>query len=305
MLYLYSKRNNSIYSTEDYVLLSSNVIEAIKLQYKEDINNNFGDIEVDPVTYIPKFEYYMIEIVVDEFNNPRLALETERGVAVRKKDYFEAKEENLKGKIVKFFDNKFYTFENDPIKDYDPETNTFNINISKYRDILVNTIKNCEQEVREHGYYYTFWADDETLFLQPFRVVPDNDYQAIKQVAELPLAQRAIKLFTSSNGKRQTSVGSYKWLKGPVVQNEVLEYISGMITGYSGYIKDAIYGMAKQVETIDDLDKLRYIEHNYIDMILNGISTKLDMLEEVRHAKAKIMATLQANNIKPMNDVLL
>lgn len=303
MIYLYSKKNKEIYNTDDYVVLSTNAIDTLKMQYKDDIYNNYGEIVVDDTTMTPIFKFYEINITVDEFNTPRLALDSDvNKVSVTKKEYYEAKKASLKGKIVKFFDNKFFLFDYDPVKDYDPTVNAWTFNINKYKELVLNKIKDSEQEIREHGYYYTFWPDLDYVFVQPFRVVPDNDYQAIKQVMELPKPQRALKLFMVKDGKRLTAVGTYKWIRGLAVTDDFLKYIYQMITAYSNYVKTGIYQLVKYVETVSDLNTLKHIEKNYVDMIVTNIGNELDKLEEVRYGRVAISNAFKEHNILPLND---
>ena len=305
MLYLYSKQNGQLLSTENFVVIAPNVIELLKKQFANEIRNNYGEIAINPKTYTPYFKYYEVDIIVDSENNPHLASEGEEGITVKKKDYYKAKDEMLKGKVMKFYNGEFHLFTADPIKDYVPSDNTWVLNVNKYRDVLLDKIRNSEQEIREHGYYYTFWDESPEMYVQPFRVVPDNDYQAINQVKELPRSHRALKLFTVKDGKRQTAVGTFKWIKGAAVNDEFLRYISSMITSYSNYVKDGIYQMVQYTATVNDINVLKNINDNYVSLILNNIHKKLYEIEDVKVATAKIKTLFKQYGIKPITDNVL
>lgn len=309
-LYLYDTEKKQLYESNSMIVLNPEIITVLKNTHANDLLQDYGRIIVDETTLAPKFEFYRVNITVDKENNPSLANSAtpmDQVHSVIKKDYVEAIKNRNKGKLIKFFNNEFYIFDNDYIKDYDPETNTFKINIKKLKIQVKNKILNSEQELRNHGFYYNYWPDENIFYLQPFRVTPDNDLQVLKTMKEdLPTEYKALKLFKADKyGRRMTTVGSYRWLKGKQVLDELLQYQILLITSYSGYIKDTIYQMSNFIEAVNDIETLMKFDVAYIDIIIKEMSKKLEAIPELITMKTQLISKLKVLGIKPIDDILL
>lgn len=284
-IYAYNKKYNSITILEDTVILDTEEMENLEAVHREDIRNTFGKIIVDNETMTPKYEPTKALIVVDKITNNFSRVQV-KGEDDESKYYAEVLFKDLVNhtnidtfnKISKFYKGKFYLFDNDRRKVYNPENNTWSYDLVEYRNYLIDIVSKSEGELRQHGFYHSLLPDGKT-YLQPFRnVEKDNDHATIIGLTYLPKSIRKIKLFVEdeNTGKRLTAPKTFYWVPAGKLPDVFLTAIIMLITGYSESIKAGISLMLQKIQSTSAIEELEEIEKKYKQMILLGMRKAIE-----------------------------
>ena len=120
MIYLYNKLTKQISKYENSILLDTDNVSNLESVHKDDLRNNYGKIVFDEVKNKAIYEPNYISIVVDKHTNDftRVNVKGEDNddhyfVDVLFKDYVNHTSIDVYNKVAKFYDNKFFLFDND------------------------------------------------------------------------------------------------------------------------------------------------------------------------------------------------
>ena len=302
MVYLYSNKTKEITKYENSISVSSDEMINLESVHKDDIRNNYGKIVYNETTHKPEYKPNYVSIVVDKSTNnfTRVAVKVEDDennyyTDVLFKDYVDNTSIDVYNKVSKFYEGKFYLFDNDRKMKYNATNNTWNIDIEEYKKTIIEKISNSEEEIRHHGFYHNLLGEDKT-FLQPFRNVnKDNDQTTLLALRySSPQQVRKLKLFVedSVTGKRATSPKTFYWIMNGQVSDIVLDSISTLVLAYSESIKAGMAYMIQKVKSINKLEDLKDIEKKYIQMILISMKQAIESnpanLALLQHNKEEI-----------------
>lgn len=306
MIYLLDKSTGKVLKTEKYEVIPNTIMEAFFNTYGEDIQRGYGTYEISG--NIPIYKPVKVLVRVDQKDNiyryTNLLTDFKNEFEMDLKKLIEIERAKLDGKIVKYIRGEFREFTPKVYEEYDDVIQDYTLNLDKYKEYIKDIVSKCEHEVRDHGFYYTFW--DNELYLQPFRVSGDNDYAAVQGIMGLENPNhRILKLFVAKNGKRVTKVGAYKILRGTAVIDPLLTYLRDSIVGYSGLIKDAISLLVKYVDTQNTKEQLDYILNNYVEILISNITARLDKEPGVKQLKANLTKVIKDAKIKPESSMIL
>lgn len=310
MLRLYDKKLKQIISSDDFILVDNIEYERINVEKGTDIFKGYGYISYDEDADRPIYKDNMVCIVVDTTDNTYSLINEKlndtplrlyREVTYR--DYLENDSQKRIGKIVRYRDDTFHVFEEQNDKTYDPVTNTMKFDLQKYKKYVYKKIQLSNDEVRDHGFYYELWGAE---YLQPFRETPTNDSNTLRYLRdETPETLRALKIFFEDpvTKQRVKDRNRIKWIKGEVeAPREFFDYMIKLMNGYHSYLPDGIEAVLKVLDTKTSESEIRYIEKNYVEMILRGLKDKISSLPYMVQQINLINDYFNSRNIVPRTD---
>lgn len=308
---LYDKNTKTILESENLIIIDDNKYNEVAVNNAKEIFNGYGKIYIDENdNFTPKYKDVTVFISVEKATNDYTLTDT----LIEETSYFYGKEVSYRdyltndakkriGDIVKYKDNAFHVFKETYDKSYDVATNTLKFDFDKFKNNVVKKIERCNEEVRQHGYYWELLGQE---YLQPFREVPTNDMTTLKQLRDdTPEELRAIKIFHEdpSTKTRVTENNLIRWLKGKEEAPEFLfTYLIQLTNGYHSYLSEGILDMVTRVKAMTNESDIRHIEQNYIELILRGLKSKITELEYVKTKTQQLNAYYTSKNIRPLKD---
>ena len=307
---IYDKETETLLSSDKIVVVDNVEYNRIAIDKAKEIANGYGDIGINKGTLRPEYVEFKLFISVDKDTNDfqmvdTLLEETSTlyGREVTYKEYLEADSKKRVGKIVKYKDNTFHIFDEEYDKSYDKTTNTMKFDLTKFKKHVLDKVRNSNDEIRNHGFYYSI-ANEE--YLQPFREIPTNDMTTLKNIRdETPDALRALKIFKEdpSSKERITDPVRIKWLKGPEECPRLfIEYMIKLLNGYHSYLPEATLKVLANADTKVTEPELRYIEKNYVSIILRALQQQIEGLAYAQEKRREIDQYYTTKNIKPKTD---
>lgn len=307
---LYDKRTDSILESEDLVLIDNVEYDKIAIEKARELFNGYGVIIYDKDTENVKYKENTVVIQVSKTTNEytivnSMSPETNYWYTkeVRYKEYLDNDSKKRVGDIVRYKDDQFHVFKKENDKEYDPVTNTMKFSLEKYKKYVRNKIQNSNDVIRNHGFYYNMWGAE---YLQPFRETPTNDSNTLRDIRdETPAELRGLKIFTEDplTKQRITDSTKIKWIRGPVeAPKPFFDYMIKLMNGYHSYLPD---GIAKMIDNLDSRvseTDIRYIEANYVEMILRGLKTQIESLQYMKDQTKQISDYFTSKNVVPKTD---
>lgn len=310
MLRLYSKSNKTVLESNDLILVDNIKYEALQTKYAREIFHGYGNIKINAETLEPEYVPNKIYISVNTDTNDFVltesltnTTETSIGVEINYEEYVIRDNERRLGKIVKYKDGSFYTFEPAYDKVYDPISNSLVFNLDKFKKHLINIIENSNEETRDHGYYLELFGEE---WVQPFRESYTNDMNTLKYVRDdTPDDLRELKLFKEDplTKKRISDPETTKWLKGAKeCPKFFMEYMVLMTGAYHGYLPDARRLIILQIGQLSEEKRLRYIEKNYVEIMLRGLKDKIMQMQLAVESTTKLNQYFTAMKVRPLTN---
>lgn len=310
ILRIYDKESDTLLSSEKLILIDNTEYNIVAIDKSEEIANGYGEVAINKTTLKPEYREFKLFISVNKDTNDfkmvdSLLEETPSiyGKEITYKSFLDADSKKRVGKIVKYKDNKFHVFDDEYDKSYDKTTNTMKFDLLKFKKAVLEKVKNSNEEIRTHGFYYTIAGEE---YLQPFREVPTNDMTTLKNIRdETPDELRALKIFRedTSTKERVTDPTKLRWLKGPEECPRLfIEYMIKLLNGYHSYLPEAILKVVANTDTKMTESELRYIEKNYVSIVLRALQTQIESLPYARDKKQEIDQYYASKNIKPKTD---
>ena len=309
-IYLYHNSAKQLIAYNDVTVIDTVAISVLESVHKEDIDKGFGKIIIDEKDgYKPKYVESNVFIMIDKKTNDFSRVDFKGTddenfyyTEVSNKDFVYYYYQDRSLKVVKYFENAFHIFDNDATKDYNPVTNTMDLNLEKYKNKIIHLIANSEDDIKHHGFYHDIFGKE---YCQPFRNTPENDLLIIStMITNAPLEMRALKLFKEdpTTKKRLTATGTCDWLVQQQVTDEILKVIAQFITIYSSYVKVGMEQLILNVQNETALPKLQYIEANYIVIILRNLKKQIEEVATVAKVINDIKAFIKAKNLVPSDE---
>ena len=316
MIYLYNKLTKQISKYENSILLDTDNVSNLESVHKDDLRNNYGRIVFDEVKNKAVYEPNYISIVVDKHTNDftRVNVKGEDNddqyfVDVLFKDYVNHTSIDVYNKVAKFYDKKFFLFDNDKKMKYVAESNQWVIDIDKFKNSIIEKILNSEDELRHHGFYHNLFGNDKT-YLQPFRNVDrDNDQTTLLALRySIDKRVRKLKVFVENTetGKRNTNPKTFYWIMNGQVSDTILDSLSTLVVAYSESIKSGMNFIVNKVKNTNTLEDLQDIDHKYIQLILMSMKKAIESNPEnlaLLKAKTKIIEDEHITLVKDDNFV--
>ena len=310
-IYLYSKSKKILVGTDDYVIVDKDAILGLEIQHADDIKSSYGRVDINPDTLEPYYRPNEVIINISKLTNDFIKIdkvieENEYLYCryVTQKKFTEVDNMRRTGSMVKYFgddpntDNNFHIFENKIDYDYNPADNSLVFNLEKYKNIVLEKIKNSGDAIRSHGYYYKFWNDGPE-YVQPFRKSDKNDLHIMENLKNnIPAELRQLFFFKEDieTGKRLED----KWIwEGPIVSDVVLSVIIKLISGYDAGISAAIYNTVAMLQNETDLNKLRYFDIQHVKIILRELQKNIENMPIFKDTMKSFKEMLVNMNIEP------
>lgn len=310
-LYLYSKTKKLLVNTNDYIVIDKDEVMSLEIIHASDIKSSFGRVDVDQDTFKPYFKYNTVIISVSKESNDfakvdKIIEENEYIYCrvVSQKKFTEIDNARRTGSMVKYFgdnednDLNFHVFTNKLDHDYNPKDNSLVFNLDKYKKLVLDKVKNSNNNIRQHGYYYKFWEDGPE-FIQPFRKGDMNDLHIIENLRNnIPAELRQLFFFKEDEetGLRRED----KWIwSGPVVSNEILSVIIGLISAYDAGVSTAINGVLTLLQGETNLEKLQYFDLHHVKVILRQLQQEIENMPIFKDNIKQFREMLTAYNITP------
>lgn len=316
MIYLYNKLTKQISKYENSILLDTDNVSNLESVHKDDLRNNYGKIVFDEVKNKAIYEPNYISIVVDKHTNDftRVNVKGEDNddhyfVDVLFKDYVNHTSIDVYNKVAKFYDNKFFLFDNDKKMKYVAENNQWVIDIDKFKNSIIEKILNSEDELRHHGFYHNLFGNDKT-YLQPFRNVDRDNDQTTLLALRYSIDQRVrkLKVFVENTetGKRNTNPKTFYWIMNGQVSDTILDSLSTLVVAYSESIKSGMAFIVNKVKNTNILEDLQDIDNKYIQLILMSMKKAIESNPEnlaLLKSKIKIIEDEHITLVKDDNFV--
>ena len=316
MIYLYNKLTKQISKYENSILLDKDNVSNLESVHKDDLRNNYGKIVFDEVKNKAIYEPNYISIVVDKHTNDftRVNVKGEDNddhyfVDVLFKDYVNHTSIDVYNKVAKFYDNKFFLFDNDKKMKYVAENNQWVIDIDKFKNSIIEKILNSEDELRHHGFYHNLFGNDKT-YLQPFRNVDRDNDQTTLLALRYSIDQRVrkLKVFVENTetGKRNTNPKTFYWIMNGQVSDTILDSLSTLVVAYSESIKSGMAFIVNKVKNTNILEDLQDIDNKYIQLILMSMKKAIESNPEnlaLLKSKIKIIEDEHITLVKDDNFV--
>ena len=286
-LYLYDKRIKQIQvaNTEDLVYIPEEEFNSVYLKKKEDIDNNYGTIEVDEndkVIYRPFYTnmlvnkklYYFTEIpgeipnVDENFDVIKITVSEYR------------KYDNLRAQVtdgttqVMYYDNEFHIV-NIPVGkifDYEHKTVVRDVDGEISAIMYELTKDNLSYNVKYNGFPFEVAGKK---YLQPFRGYEDRSYY-IDLRNNIEPKNRQVKFYIDKDGKRDSSL--FDLVVGEQVSDVFLDGMIVKIVEYENSLRTAVdkyYKKIEQARDERDIDKLIELAKNYQTNVIKMIEEEI------------------------------
>ena len=309
-VYLYHNSAKQLTVYNGVTIIDTVAISVLESLHKDELDRGFGKIVIDENdNFRPKYVESKVYIMIDKKTNdfsrvdfPGTDDENFYYTEVSNKDFVYYYYQDRSLKVVKYFNNSFHIFDNDITKDYNPSNNSMELNLEKYKNKIVHDIAKSEDDIKHHGFYHDIFGKE---YCQPFRNTPENDLLIISNmVNNAPLEMRALKLFKEdpTTKARLTASGTCDWLVQQQVTDEILKVLTQFITIYSSYVKVGMEQLILNVQNETNLQKLQYIEANYIVIILRNLKKQIEEVATVNNVITKIKAYIKSKNIVPSDE---
>ena len=286
-LYLYDKRIKQIQvaNTDDLVYIPEEEFNSVYLKNKEDIDNNYGTIEVDEndkVIYRPFYTnmlvnkklYYFTEIpgeipnVDENFDVIKITVSEYR------------KYDNLRAQVtdgttqVMYYDNEFHIV-NIPVGkifDYEHKTVVRDVDGEINAIMYELTKDNLSYNVKYNGFPFEVAGKK---YLQPFRGYEDRSYY-IDLRNNIEPKNRQVKFYIDKDGKRDSSL--FDLVVGEQVSDVFLDGMIVKIVEYENSLRTAVdkyYKKIEQARDERDIDKLIELAKNYQTNVIKMIEEEI------------------------------
>lgn len=310
-LYLYSKTKKLLVNTNDYIVIDKDEVMSLEIIHASDIKSSFGRVDVDQDTFKPYFKYNTVIISVSKESNDfakvdRIIEENEYIYCrvVSQKKFTEIDNARRTGSMVKYFgdnednDLNFHVFTNKLDHDYNPKDNSLVFNLDKYKKLVLDKVKNSNDTIRQHGYYYKFWEDGPE-FIQPFRKGNMNDLHIIENLRNnIPAELRQLFFFKedAETGLRRED----KWVwSGPIVRTEILSVIIRLISAYDAGLSAAINDTLTILNNETKLEKLQYFDLHHVKIILRELQKQIENMPIFKDTMVQFRTMLKEYKITP------
>lgn len=283
-LYLYDKRIKQIQiaNTDDLVYIPEDDFNKVYLNHKEDIDKNYGTIQLDEndkAIYTPfytnmlvhKRMYYFTEFpgdtppeVDDNFDVVRLTV-----AEYRKYDELRAQVTDGTTQVM-YFDGKFNVVKIPVGQRFDFETKQVVRDVDgEIQSLMYQLTKdNISYNVKYNGFPFEVAGKK---YLQPFRGYEDRSYY-IDLRNNIEPKNRQVKFYLDKDGVRDSS--SFDLVVGEQVSDAFLDGMIIKIVEYENSLKTAVEKYFKKIEeardtkNIDELLNLaKNSQHNIIKLI--------------------------------------
>lgn len=287
-LYLYDKRVKQIQiaNTDDLVYIPEDDFNNVYLNHKEDIDKNYGTIQVDEndkAIYVPfytnmlvhKQMYYFTEVpgdvppeVDENFDVVRLTVSE-----YRKYDELRAQVTDGTTQIM-YFDGKFNVVKIPAGQTFDFETKKVVRDIEgEIQGLMYELTKdNLSYNVKYNGFPFEVAGKK---YLQPFRGYEDRSYY-IDLRNNVEPKNRQVKFYINKDGIRDSAL--FDLVVGEQVSDAFLDGMIVKIVEYENSLKNAVEKYYKQIEEArdnKDADKLIELAKNYQNNIIKLVEEEI------------------------------
>ena len=312
MIYLYNKQTKQITKYENSILLDKENVSDLESVHKDDIRNNYGKIIYDEsqkkVIYEPNYVSIVVNKHTNDFSRVNVKGEDDNDkyyTDVLFKDYVNHTSIDVYNKVAKFYNNKFYLFDVDKKMKYIPDTNTWTIDIEKFKESIIEKVLESEDDVRHHGFYHNLFGADKT-FLQPFRNVDkDNDQTTLLALRySIDRRVRKLKVFTENpdTGKRNTNPKTFYWILNGQVSDTILDSLSTLVVAYSESIKSGMNFLIAKIKSTNNIEDLKDIDKKYVQMILMSMKKAIESNPENMALLTQKMKEIEKENVELVKD---